>query len=340
MNRPTPSSTSFNRRTFLQIVATTGAVGACWKLGLLGGANKLQVVRRSQPIMGTYLNLTLYGDDRDQCEQAIRQTIERMVALEQKLSRHVTTSEVGSLNSTGVLNSPSAPLLDILDLSRTLSEKSDGGFDITVMPLLAMHQATQGTNSHNDQLVANTRRKTDYTKLQWNSQQVNFTEPDMAITLDGIAKGYVVDQGIAALKQNGFTNLFVDAGGDLMVTGAKDDGSPWKIGIHKPRKESSDKQVVISASNKAIATSGDYFQAFSPDLRHHHIIDPRTGFSSPELASCTVTAPTVALADGLATAVMALGQENGLELLESMEGCEGYLIDKQLTPSHSTGFFS
>jgi thiamine biosynthesis lipoprotein len=93
-------------------------------------------------------------------------------------------------------------------------------------------------------------------------------------------------------------------------------------------------------SDRAVATSGDYLQAFTADLRQHHIIDPRSGFSPPELASCTVTAPNVAIADGLATALMVLGRQTALDLIESLPDCEAYLVDKALQPYHTSGFFS
>jgi thiamine biosynthesis lipoprotein len=340
MNTCDSPSKRFNRRTFLQIVAVAGAAGACWQMGLFTGNSKLQVARRSQPIMGTYLNLTVYGHDRDACEAAVDTTIRRMLALEGKLSRHMESSEVFRLNTTGALTAPGKDLLEVLQLSRQLSRKTEGAFDITVLPLLAMHDEIRGNNSHADaNRLSAARSRTGDEKILWNTSEIRFSQPEMGITLDGIGKGYIVDQGVAALKELDFHNIYVDAGGDLMVSGAKPDGSPWRIGIRSPREESSGKSVTVALSDRAIATSGDYFQAFTPDLLHHHIINPHTGFSSPELASCTITAPSVVMADGLATAVMVLGHASGLELLETMDGCEGYLIDKQQRSYHTSGFF-
>lgn len=331
----------FTRRRFLQIVAVTGAAGACWQLGLFRGDSGLQAARRSQPIMGTYLNLTVYGKDRDSCEHAIDSTINRMLALEGKLSRHMETSPVFQLNSTGSLAAPDRELLEVLRLSRQLSQKTDGAFDVTVMPLLAMHNDSSGQGSTLDPaLLQRVKAEVGYADLHFNEQEVRLHKPGMGITLDGIAKGYIVDHGVTVLKDNGFNNVYVEAGGDLMVAGAKPDGSPWRIGIMNPRKETSRKPVTFEITERAVATSGDYFQAFTPDLRNHHIIDPHTGYSSPELASATVTAPSVVLADGLATATMVLGHRKGLELLESLDGCEGYLIDKQQNSYHTSGFFS
>lgn len=328
------------RRNFLHIVAVAGAAGGCWQLGLFAGKSTLQAARRSQPIMGTYLNLTVYGKDRDACEHAIDQTITRMKILESVLSRHIPTSQVATLNSTGRLNEPAGELTELLGLANNLSRQTDGAFDVTVLPVMNAHSEFSGTGSGQASAVSQALAATGYNYLTADSAAVRFQKPGMGITLDGIGKGYIVDQGVATLKAAGFNQLCVDAGGDMMVCGAKPDGSPWRIGIRNPRMDSPMKPVTVSVINRAVATSGDYFQPYTSDLLNHHILDPRTGFSSPELASCTITAPTVALADGLATAVMALGRDNGLALLESQPGCEGYLIDKQQVSSHTSGFFS
>ena len=89
--------------------------------------------------------------------------------------------------------------------------------------------------------------------------------------------------------------------------------------------------------DRAIATSGDYMQAFTPDFANHHIIDPRTGHSSPDFASVSIQAPTSSLADALATAVMVMGRP-GLTLIEEMEGCEAFAVTKNMEELRTTGF--
>lgn len=327
------------RRSFLQIVAVAGAAGGCWQLGLFSGDTKLQAARRSQPIMGTYLNLTVYGKDLDACEQAIDQTVSRMKGLEAMLSRHMPTSQVAKLNSTGRLDNPGQELFELLGLSEDLSKRSDGAFDVTVLPVMNAHSEFTGKRTDNES-ISQAMTATGYQYLTADRSAVHFQKPGMGITLDGIGKGYIVDQGVASLKAAGFNNVCVDAGGDLMVSGAKPGGSPWRIGIRNPRGDAPMEPVTVQVIDRAVATSGDYFQPYTPDLRNHHILDPRTGYSSPELASCTVIAPSVVMADGLATTVMVLGRDKGLELLESLADCEGYLIDKQQRNFHTSGFFS
>ncbi len=101
---------------------------------------------------------------------------------------------------------------------------------------------------------------------------------------------------------------------EVMALGEKNPQSPWKIGLQAPRATMGNLLTTLPVSNQALATSGDYLQAFSPDFANHHIIDPRSGHSSPELASVMVLAPTVMLADGLATAVIVMGKSGWIWL--------------------------
>ena len=159
----------------------------------------------------------------------------------------------------------------------------------------------------------------------------------MAVTLDGIAKGFIVDAGTAVLKGLGYGNVFVEAGGDLMASGTKENDLPWKVGIRSPRGVQGEILAKLNLTNQAAATSGDYFQYFTPDLENHHIIDPRIGRSAPELASASVVSDSAMLSDALATALMVMGPEAGLSLIETIPGVEAYLISKDLKVWKSTG---
>lgn len=330
-----------DRRRFMKLVAVAGAATACWQLGLLGSSRVVHAARRSQPIMGTVLNLTVYGPDKDQCEESLTRTVAAMQGLESKLSRHMAGSELSMLNAGGFLDHPGADLLRVLDLSLELSRRTAGAFDATMLPLLQLHEQNRGRNDHPDSgRLAAARQLVGYDHVLRTPTGIRLLKPGMGLTFDGIAKGHIVDRGAETLRGLGFPNIYIEAGGDLMVGGLKENNTPWRIGIRPPRPAQDRKIVTIAVSDRAVATSGDYLQAFTPDLKHHHIIDPRRGFSPPELSSSTVTAPTVALADGLATALMVLGAKDGLELVESLDGCEAYLVGKDMRTYNTTGFFS
>ena len=152
----------------------------------------------------------------------------------------------------------------------------------------------------------------------------------MSITLDGIAKGFIVDEGVGVLKDFGFDNVLVEAGGDLLASGKKTDQKPWYIGIQSPRKAKERLLASFEVSNQAVATSGDYLQFYTPDMKNHHIIDPRSGYSAPELASASIIGSSGAQADALATALMVLGPDAGLQCLKNFPGCQAYLVGKDM----------
>lgn len=332
------------RRTVLQIMALAGVTGFGF-LRLFSANNEtgLQVVRRTRILLGTEVNLTVYGRDRDQLEAAVGATFARMESLEEKLSRYQPTSEVSRLNRTGHLAEAGPELLAILQTAALVSAESDGAFDVTMLPLLDLyeHHDTVGGEANLFTLqepLAKARRAVDHRALVVEGRRVTLVRPEMSITLDGIGKGYIVEQGVAALVEHGCNQVYVEAGGDLAVKGGKASGEPWRIGLSPPRSGPATNMAVVAADNMAVATSGDYFHYFSADFRHHHIIDPRVGFSAPELASCTVTAPDATLADALATACMVLGAGEGSELLTRFPGCEGYFVGKDLKVTRTPGF--
>ncbi|ADH84755.1 FAD:protein FMN transferase [Desulfurivibrio alkaliphilus] len=324
----------FSRRSALKIFALAGAAGA-FGLTFAGGERGWQVVRRGQVLMGTPVDLVVYSRDRDQAQAAVAATLARMGELESRLSRFNPDSEVGRLNRSGEIDEAGEDLLAVLALAQQVSAKSDGAFDITTLPLLLRHQ--QGLTADPDQIAA-ARRAVAYEQLQVGKRRVRLGRPGMGITLDGIGKGYIVDRGVDTLAAHGFDRVYVAAGGDLVARGGKPRNEPWRIGIAPPRPGMNRELAVVAGDNLAVATSGDYLQHFSADYRHHHIINPRTGFSPPQLASCTVTAPDAALADALATACLVLGLPDSLDLLAAFPGCEGYFIDKDLKVRHTDGF--
>jgi thiamine biosynthesis lipoprotein len=324
-----------DRRDLLKILAVGGAGAAAWKLGLFDRMRTRQVTR-SRTLMGTGIHLTVLGDDLEAAEAAADATLGRMADLEALLSRYQSGSEVSLLNRTGHVQASDA-LLDVLRLANRISEAGDGAFDITVQPLLDAYRRSSHSDGADGAVLEQAVGLVNHRGVRIDGAGVSLAQPGMAITLDGIGKGYVVDRGVDVLKQRGFHDVFVEAGGDLVASGEKSGGVPWRIGIRSPRAGSA-LQARFDARNRAVATSGDYMQPFTADYAQHHILDPRTGYSSPELASSTVMAPDAATADALATLTMVLGSRRGRDLLEQMPDCEGYFVSKDLQVTRTTGF--
>ncbi len=329
-----------SRREFLRIVAVAGIGGFGVKVWLeAGAASKWQRVQDTRVLMGTVVNLIIVSEDAVAARAAIDATFERMASLEQVLSRFNPGSALSHLNQTGYLENPPLDLVKVLQRAQSMSVASGGAFDVTIKPVLDLYQRAQanGEPLPSPQAIEAALKLVNYPNLVTEDAAIRLTQPGMSVTLDGLAKGYIVDGGVEELGRLGYGHVMVEAGGDLMTQGTKDADAPWTVGVQSPRASPVGVMASFTLRDRAAATSGDYMQAFTPDFRLHHILDPRTGQSPLELASATITAPTAVLADALATTVMVLGSQLGLELIAGMPGVEGYLISKEMRTFQSPG---
>lgn len=146
----------------------------------------------------------------------------------------------------------------------------------------------------------------------------------------GIVKGWAIYNAANLLKKRGFKNYYVDAGGDIQVSGKNSKGEPWRIGIKNPFQQ--DEIVkVLAITDKGVATSGTY-------IRGQHIYDPISG-NRPikDIVSLTVIGPNVYEADRFATAAFAMRRQ-GIAFIERLSGFEGYMIDEDGIATYTSGF--
>jgi thiamine biosynthesis lipoprotein len=273
--------------------------------------------------MGTVINLTVMSPHEDGLSLVIEKTFSEMQRWINILDHRSASSEVGQLNRTGQLASPSQELLYVIKQALSISVKTGGAFDITIKPVLDAYHDGSPMSDILKSLVG-------YQFIQHTQDQVHFSQKGVQVTLDGIAKGAVVDAGVAILSAQGFENVLVEAGGDLMAAGHRGAGDEWRIGLQHPRTNNADVLSVVHLVNQAAATSGDYQYYFSEDFSAHHIIDPFTFKSPQELASVTVLAPTAMEADGFSTAIMVMGSQKGMELADQLPEIEALMVSKDL----------
>jgi thiamine biosynthesis lipoprotein len=330
---------SWQRKDFLRIVAAAGILGTAAKLGLEQFQAPVQA-RESRILMGTVVNLTVLGEDQDRTTAAVRACLDRMEALESVLSRYQPSSQLSLLNREGFLTNPHPALQKVVQAAVHLADQTGGKFDPTVKPLVDLYQKTvqEKHGLPGQEQIQAALELVDFRQVILAGNQIRFQQQGMSLTLDGIAKGFIVQEGLQALQGLGFVDQLVEAGGDLAAGGVNRRGEPWTIGIRNPRKGAQAALSRVQVDNQALATSGDYQQPFGHNFDHHHILDPRRGHSDPELASVTVRAPGAMAADGLATAVMVMGAREGIGFLESQHGVEGLLVTKDGQIMSSSGF--
>jgi thiamine biosynthesis lipoprotein len=237
--------------------------------------------------------------------------------------------------------------ISILKSARKISDLSGGAaFDITVAPLVK----AWGVGTENPQVPAADLVKKLVSLV--NYQDVLIDEATNSaglrmkgemVDLGGIAKGYIGDLAIEIYKNNGITSAFVNLGGHVVVLGSKPDGSAWRVAIQNPRGQNGTFVGVVSVTDKAVVTSGDYQRYFTENgKRYCHIFDPRTGYPADScLMSVTIVASSSTEADGMSKAFV-LGLEKGMDLVEYYGKAEAVFItdDKKIyvTPGLQDNF--
>jgi thiamine biosynthesis lipoprotein len=148
----------------------------------------------------------------------------------------------------------------------------------------------------------------------------------MKIGFGAIGKGYAANRAKKLMQSMGIENGVVNASGDLISWGNQADGREWSIAISDPK----DKHKTIgwlNVSNQAVVTSGNYEKFVEFDcVRYSHIINPRTGMPATGTKSVTIICPDAEIADALATSVFILGENDGIELINKLNGIECFLI--------------
>ena len=187
-----------------------------------------------------------------------------------------------------------------------------------------------------DAKLAEARAKVGCEKviLDANQMSVRFAVEGMKLDLGGIAKGYAIDKAVEAMRNYGAVGGMVDVGGNIRCFGTPPKGKThWLIGLQDPDVKSEihfemDKPLLkLKLNNAAVATSGHYRRfALIQGKKYSHIIDTKTSSSSDKLASVTIIAKDAITADALSTAVIVLGAEKGLALIEETPDTEAILI--------------
>lgn len=211
---------------------------------------------------------------------------------------------------------------ELLELSDKYHELTGGAFDVYGAPLFDIWGFGFTTDS-----LPSPERVAEALELSRERKILNF---------NAIAQGYSCDVIAAYLHSIGITDMLVDIG-EIYCEGLNPSRRGWTIGVDNPvdgnETPGADMRGIWQSdgSGYGIVTSGNYRKFYIKDgKKYAHIIDPRSGYPvEHELLSATITAPTAAEADALATACMVMGPQKAKELIESLPGVEGYLITSE-----------
>lgn len=305
----------------------------------LGCGDRRDLLEISGPTMGTYYSVQVPRPPRGLDPARLRSGLESLLGeVNREISTYDADSELSRLNrnpSTDWI--PVSPnLLGVLAEGLRLSALSGGAFDITVGPLVNLWgfgPEPKADAVPSPAAIQAALERVGYGKIELRAHPpaVRKARGDLSIDLSALGEGYGADRMADHLESLGITDYLVAVAGTIRVRGRNPKGRPWGIAIEAPRPGERSVQRIVPLEEGAVSTSGDYRNYFEQgDRRYSHHIDPRTGASvAHRLASATVVLPPAdgraMHADGLATALVVLGEEKGPALAQS-EGLSALFI--------------
>ena len=299
-------------------------------------------VLTARPSMGTLVSMAVIHSSRDRAEEAVGRAFEEIDRLVGILSRHDESTALAYLNREGFLEGMPPEMGRVVARALYYNRVSNGTFDISVKPVVDLLERKAETREGIEPTEDEMREALALTGsggIELTEHTIGFKKQRMGITLDGIAKGYIVDRVAEVLAGHRIKNFLINAGGDIRTAGRRDDRKPWTVAVQDPAK-GGEYPDIIHLSNRAVATSGGYEIYFDPEMKLHHIVDSATGRSPGMNASVSVVAPTAIAADALATTLFLMEPAGWIALMESLPGCECLIVDAKGAQSKTKGWES
>ena len=296
------------RRAFIRI-------SCLFPLALQLEAKEIQehTVEVRDVLMGTFVQIKGVGAEKEMLSGAVSY----MKQLERHFTRFNKESELSLFNREGVIRRPSREFRTVMEMAREGYSRTRGAFDVTVLPVLMHFEKYRQIPTEAEKSRYRERMGADQIAIY---RDVIYSAKQVQVTLDGIAKGYIIDLGVAHLMESGCLHTLVNIGGD-MYCGEKKKG--WDVGIYDPFRDSISRKLHME--KMAVCTSGSYVNYYTEDKKLHHIVDPVDLSSPNHVVSVTVAASTACRADLLSTALFVTGPQ-GKEFLQGRE--RAYFITK------------
>lgn len=323
------------RRSFLRMSGLLG-LGVASGLAIPGPAEAVKYDRKNYKVsktrlgIGTIVSMTLIHPSKDQAEEAIGRAFEEIERLTNLMNRFSASAAVSCLNKEGLLKDVPPEMQSVIERSLYYNKLTGGAFDITVKPVVDLFQSKYENGKPLEPSEAELKdllALVNAAKVKITGRSISFDTPGMGITLDGIAKGFIVDRASEVLSGHKIADHLINAGGDIRTVGSAAEGKPWTVAVQNPfqKKEYPD---IIHMRDGAIATSGNYEVYYDKEKMFHHIVNPRTCLSPALSTSVSVVAKSAMDADALSTSVFVMDPEPGTRFINSLPDCHSLVIDR------------
>jgi thiamine biosynthesis lipoprotein len=292
-----------------------------------------QAYTRELKLMGNRFALTVVAHTEPWANAMIDEGIREIQRIEKVLTTFSDDSETNLINRNAGIQpvKVSDEVYHIIERSIRISSITQGAFDITYGSIdktlwnFDVHMTSLPSLDNAKKMV----RLINYKNivLDTENQTVFLKEKGMRIGFGGIGKGYAAEMAKEVMKNKGVTSGIVNASGDLITWGRQPDGKAWTVGIVHPDYKSYPFSY-LNVSDMAVATSGNYEKyAVINGKKYSHTIDPRTGLPVSGIKSVTIISPNAEISDAMATPVMVLGIDKGLDLINQLKQVECVIID-------------
>lgn len=307
-----------NRR---RLIAISAAAAGCLALPSSLRAGIPEAVTWRGRALGAAATIELYHPDRGTAERLAHEAAAEVTRLERIFSLYTADSALARLNRDGALSPAPPELVELLSACQHFHDLTGGAFDPSVQPLWALyraHFARPGADpagpTRDD--IARARAKVGFEAVVIGPDRIVLSRRGMALTLNGIAQGYITDRVVEILRRGGMEHSLVDLG-EARTIKARPDGSPWRVGIADPDDPA---RVIetLEVMDRAVATSGSYGFTFDDQGVFHHLFDPRTGLCPSTYRSVTVISPAATEADALSTALSVSAPAHARDLMAAL----------------------
>ena len=287
-------------------------------------------------LLDTIVSVTYY-DDADRA--AVLEALDLCAQYELVFSRTKPESELSRLNAAGSM-AVSPDLREVLALALEYCKESGGRYDVTMGAVSALYDFSGDAHYPGGAAISEALSHVGWEGVKLEGDTVTLTDPAAVIDLGSITKGWIADRMKDLLTERGVKHAILSLGGNVLCLGGKPDGSDYAIGIQYPERESTALAAKVSVREESVVTSGVYERFFVENgVTYSHLLDPATGLPlQTGLLAVSVVGPCSARCDALSTVCFALGAEDGIALIDSLDGYEAIFIQADGTQVRSAGF--
>lgn len=289
------------------------------------GCGNKEPVSKTDFCLNTTCEITLYDVSGSRGEEILNEAFKKVREYENLLSRTVKDSDVYNINhSQGKTVTVSDDTAAVLEEALYMGELSGGKFDVTIGKLSDLWNFTgESPQVPEQEKIKEAVNDVDYRNIGIDGNQVTLKNPDAAVDLGGIAKGYIADRIGELLEGEGIERAIINLGGNIVALGEKEEDTPWNIGVERPYSDRTQIIGSVKAKDATLVTSGIYERKFEQNgTVYHHILDPDTGEpAQTDLESVTIKAAkgNSGFCDGLSTVCLMLGKDEAKALVERLQ---------------------